>query len=321
MPASVPTISSITPASGPVRGGDKVVLVGTNFRMAPLNAPSGYTSSAEQQTISVKFDGVRAAYAAAASATVAHAVVPEWRGSYKLAFPLAVDVRLANLDDAGVEIPTENVTKALAFQYTRPSFSAECYFQRVVREMIKMLRRNLSANVHLTMDKNYTDNPTDHERLLASAPVFHVVGPRVVESFIDTQRKLEVEDTTYPAFIEKKPPIWSDLEWDVNIYAENPTALFSMCQAFMRLFRSGIKVRVPNDAALPAGAYKDYQCYMNSGGIPQPDLAPEILGLLNAQGGFSVRGVQIDDEAGTVIDRGQRITDNDGDPEVELEAL
>jgi hypothetical protein len=318
---AIPTLVSLSPNSGPVRGGDKIVLTGTNFRTAPLNAPTGYTSSAEQQTIAVKFDGVLAPYAAAASATVAHVVVPQWLGSYKLAFPVAVDVRLANLNDAGAEIATENVTKVDAYSYTRPSFSTECYFQRVIREMVKMMRRNLSTNVHLTIDKNYTDDPTDHERLRAVAPVYHVVGPRVVESFIDTQRKLEVQDTTYPAFIEKKPPIWSDLEWDVNIYAENPTALFSMCQAFMRLFRSGIKVRVPNEAALPAGLYKDYQCYMDSGGIPQPDLAPDVLGLLNAQGSFSVRGVQIDDEAGTVIDRGSRITSNDGDPEIELEAL
>jgi hypothetical protein len=318
---SIPTITTVAPVSGPSRGGDVIIINGTNFRTAPSAAPVGYTSTDEQQTVSVKFEGVASPFAVAASATKIQAVVPEWRGSYKLAFPIAVDVRVANLDDVGVEIATENVTRVDGYAYTRPSFATECYLQRVLRELVKLFRRHLSPNVHLTASRDYTDDPADHARMRATAPVFHIIGPRLPESFIDTQRKLDPEDTTYPEFIEKKPPTWCDLEFDLNLYAETPAAMLAMLQAFVKFGRAGLKVRVPNVAALPAGAYKDYDLWMPSDGIPQPDLAPDILGLLNAQGGFSVRGVQIDDEAGTVIDRGWRITANDGDPTVETEAL
>lgn len=318
---TVPTIASITPAAGRSTGTNLVEIVGTGFRLPPAPPSSGYLGGPQPRTVDVRFEGVVSPWAYVASPTLILARVPAWSGPYDVPWPIAVDVRVANLDDAGVEIPTEFVVRLDGYAYQQPALAAEPYLQRVCRELVRLFRRHLVPNVWLTIDVDYTDSPADQDRLRALAPVIHLVGPGgPLNRFDSVNREEPVDDPTNPArWVARREAVVADLTFEVRCYAATSRQLFALGQAFTLFQRDVVELRVPDDPALPSGAAKVYEVGCPFDGLPDYNTEPVNAGLFGWFGRFMIRGVQIDAEAGTVIGRGWRITANAGEPTVHTE--
>lgn len=321
---AVPTITAVDPASGRSKGRNVVRIDGTDFRI-PTVPPvgSGYLGGAAQQTVSVEFGGVRAEWAEAASSSVVYCRVPIWAGSLSIPFPVDVDVRVANLDDAGSEIAGENATLVDGYQYVRPTFSTESYLMRVIGEVITLLRRHLIDNVAVTLSREYDDDPTTEQRLRDTAPSIHLAGPRMPINRFYSENRLDSEEDPGDAqgWIRKAVPVTTDLEFAIRIWATNPTHLTGLVQQYLLLFRDVVTVEVENDPAQPALGSNEYEIEVRWEEYPDLNVSPNFSDLYSATSGLIIRGVHIDDESATIIDRGQTVWANDGDPVLETETL
>ena len=320
---AIPTITNVEPNTGTTRGRSIVRIIGTNFRL-PGTPPAGYQGTEQQKTVSVKFEGVESEWAYSASDSLLLARVPEWRGSYKVSFPYALDVRVANLDDFGVEIPTENATLADAYSIDRPSLQAESYIQRTIREVIRLYRRHVLENTHHTTSRDFSGDPSSQETLRASTPLVQLVGPRLPLNRFDSMNRENPEpDPLGGAFgkMRRMTPVTCDVFFDVRVFALSDRHLSGLVQAVLMMHRDIKFVGVPNDPNDPNQGTKEYELDMPWNGYPEFETEPNISDLLSATMMCKVRGVHIDEDLGNIVERGWSIYSNDGEPTLELDLL
>lgn len=317
---AVPTFTSITPAAGKTQGGNVVAIAGTGFRV-PVVPATGYLGGDAQRTVKVEFQGVEAPWAEAATTSLIYCRVPEWVGAHS-GFPLDLDVRIANLDDSGVEIAGEAVTALDAYTIDRPDFTAECYMTRVVRELLRLLKRHLMSNVAITLGRDYDQDTTDWERLRASAPCLQLFGPLTpINRFYSINREDVQEDPLdSDAYYRRNVPVTVDLDFDVQVWARTPMELQAISQAFLLLFRDIVEISVLRDPSQPSLGSVSYEIEIPWNGYPGHNLEPNFSDLFRFESRLLIRGVHLDDEAGTIIERGWRITANDGEPVIESES-
>lgn len=309
---AVPTISTLDPAGGSTRGRNIVEIVGTNFRIAPAPPADGYVGGDAQQTVKVWFEGQAAEWSEAASDTLLLTRVPEWGGGYD-ALPQTLDVRVANLDDAGAEIAGENVTAADAYTIARPGLAVESRLQRACGEVILLFRRHLLENTHGTMSRDFDDDPADLERKIATLPVIYLIGPNTplnrLSSFnIDGG----IVDPSDPLrFVRYAIPTVVDLSWEVRIYAKSLRHLLSLNQAYLNFFRDITEFVFDGDGYDFRIPFNRYPTIVN---------VPNQSDLYSIRSAFYVGGLHIYDDDRTMIERGWRVEYNNGEPVVEVQS-
>lgn len=320
---AVPTITSVTPSSGSTRGQNVVRIAGTNFRLPPAPPPTGPVLSEQQKTVSVKFEGAESPWAYSASSSLILAKVPIWEGPYDITFPAGLDVRVANLDDAGVEIPGENATLADGYHIARPDLAAQSYLQRTVREVIRLYRRHVLQNTHHTTSRDFSLTPAQQKTLRASGPMVQLMGPRLpINRFYGLNREEPEQDPLggVDAMMRRKPPVTCNVEFTVAAWANSPYHLQGLVQAIL-LFHRDIKfVKVAVDPSDPSKGTKDYEFEMPWDGYPDVTSDPATDDLMYAAMTSVVRGVHLDEDLGTIVERGWIITQNGGDPTVQVQA-
>lgn len=306
---TVPTISAITPAQGLSIGGNVIVITGTGFRVAP-EPPAGYLGGSEQITVSVKFQGVEADWAASASETEIYCRVPAFAAAPSL-LPLAADVRVANLDDNGDEIAGENVVEEEGYTYTRVELPEETYLQAVVREVILLLRRHVTPNVNPSASRDYDSDPTTVERLRANLPTVDVAGPKIVRSEGVRQiAKHGAEEDTEDSdmFLRRRRPIMVDMEFDINGWCDSTRQAYSLADAFLKALRGFPYLSVNGN---------EYDMEIPWGQEPAMTTLPNYSDVQGFASQLVVKGVMLDAVGDTIVERGWRITDNDGEPELD----
>jgi len=319
---TVPTIVSVTPSSGYTVGQNVVRIAGTGFRLPNPPSLTGPIMADQQKTVSVKFQGVESEWAYSASATLILARVPTWTGAYDVTFPLALNVRVANLDDAGVEIPGENATRTNAYSINRPGLATESYLQRVIRETIVLFRRHILKNTHYTTSRDFTLTPAQQETLRAEGPLVQLTGPRLLLNRFDSLNREEPEADPLggsSGMMRRKPPVTVDVEFTVALWANNPEHIHSLVQAYLLFHRDIKHVKVAvNPADLTQGT-KDYEFDLAWSGYPGLNTDPTAEDLMYATAQSVIRGVHIDEDSGTIIERGWIVTQNNGEPVLQVQ--
>jgi len=309
----VPTLTAVTPNAGLTRGTNLVQLTGTGFRLPPAPPATGYLGGDAVSTVKVSFEGVVSAWAHAITSSRAFARVPTWSGAYD-ALPAALDVRIANLDDAGVEIPLQNVTRVNAYTIARPELAQETTLQRVIRELIKVLRRHVVPNVGLTLGRDYQEDLTDFDRIRATTPCVALYGPHLaVNRFYSLNaEEPETEPLEADAWVLRKEPVTVDLDFEMRGWATGEVHAYGLAQALILCFRDLVRLDVGGllyEVEIPWDAQPDF------GSVPNfNDLHTFGARLL-------IRGVHLDDDPGTVILRGWDITANGGDPVMDVQVV
>jgi len=322
---AIPTITAVAPGSGPTTGQNIVKIDGSNFRLPDTPPAEGPLGGPAQRTIKITIGGIVSDWAHAVDAGIIYARVPEWRGDYKLTFPVALDVRIANLDNTGAEIPGENATLLNGYAVTRPSLAAESYLQRVIGELVTMMRRHLLVDVYLTASRDYNANPSnpDIARLFAKLPCVHLGGPHTtLNRFYSVNREDYEEDPADPnMWLRKKEPVTVDLEFRVVGWAANMRQLSSLGQAVVIMFRDVKWIEILKDPAQPLLGTVRYELEMPFTGQPDYNTAPSTDDLRNFRAVVQIRGVHIDPEAGTIVERGWDLFAGDGEPVLDTQDI
>ena len=204
MPA--PTVSSLSPNTGPVGGLNAIVVTGTNFRL-PAAQPLYGPTQARKPSVAVYFGSEQAAYVDVVSATELIVGVPHYRGPASDA-PLApVDVTVQNLDDNGNVIPGEGVVVEDSYTYKRPVIhgtqanptAIDAPETLVAVELVELLRRNVIYNVAITTHVDYSE-PGVITLNVSKVPALIVQGPTVTDD--------RVYGHNEPEEYEISPGVW-----------------------------------------------------------------------------------------------------------------
>jgi hypothetical protein len=315
----IPTISAITPSAGYTRGTNVVAITGTNFRLPPTPDPDGYLGGDAPRTVLVTFDGVASPNAQAASATLIYATVPTLTGTLPTTWPLMLDVRVANIDDEGDEIATENVTKTDAYAMTRPELSARSMLVRLNIAVIQLLKRHVLANVALTQGRDYDDDPTTWQRLRASTPALLLSGPILERNRDYGFNREDDEAVSTNQWLRRREPVTVDLAYDVRGLASSPIHLGALGEAFMFALRDVQVLALPSVSGVALSVDNEYEIEIVDTEFPRFDAAPNTDDLYMFDSRILVRGVHLDDDSATVIERGWRIDSNDGAPTLDVQ--
>ncbi len=319
---AVPTITATSPSTGPSTGTNIIRVDGSNFRLPDAPPVSGYCGGDAQVTVQITIGGVISDWAHAVADGVIYVRVPQWEGDYSISFPAALDVRVANLDDAGVEIPGENATLTDGYTITRPSLAAETYFQRIIGELISLCRRHLLPDVFLTASRDYDADPgTNLARLFATLPCVHLVGPSTtLNRFYSVNREDPEEDATDPnVWTRKKEPVTVDIEFQLVGWAATIRQLTALGQATTIMFRDVKWIEILKDPSDPTLGTDRYELDIPFTGQPDYNTLPSTDDLRNFRASVIIRGVHIDPEAGMIVERGWDLYAGDGTPTIETE--
>lgn len=319
---TIPTITAVNPPAGSTRGQNVVRVIGTGFRLPDPPAVEGPVQSEQQKTVSVKFEGVESDWAYSASSTLILARVPAWAGAYDISFPAKLDVRVANLDNSEVEIPGEHATLAEGYSINRPGFATESYLQRVIREVVCLFRRHILENSHYTTSRDFALTPDQQQTLRAGSPLIQLAGPTLVLNrfYSLNQEDPEADPLDQPnGMMRREVPQTVDLEFAVALWANNATHIHSLVQSYLLFHRDIKDVKVAIDPTDLSQGTKDYEFELAWDGYPILNTDPATDDLMSAMAQSVIRGVHIDEECGTIIERGRKITQNNGDPVLQVQ--
>jgi hypothetical protein len=318
---AVPTISIVYPGEGLTRGGDMVIIGGANFRTVPtVAAPPLYLGGDEQQTVAVWFGGVRSPYAATVSGTELHCRVPAWTGAYSTtvvrdgrqvvadALPAAVDVRVANLDDAGAEIAGEAATLADGYTYRRVSLQQTTRVEAAIGGLIEHLRRHLIHNVWWTKHRDYDDAPEDLQDYIQEkgTPLVRLQGPDWEWDRLWWAEDGELEDAAAGTWDweQRRRRRTVEMEFLVDVWslAEHPAELLNLAGGLVDLVHL-----LPDVPYTHGGTAYAHPLRMTA--HPGFDIGPRLDGLKNFRCSLLVEGVPVGDADLAVIERGWEVDD------------
>jgi hypothetical protein len=292
---AVSTLTAITPTSGPTSGGDLVRLTGTGFAAQ----------------VAVTFAGVPAvvlAVRAEAGAFVADVRTPAQAEA-------VVDVTLRNLDASGAPVPGEEATLAGAYRFLRPRIVQEADLTRLVRALLRELKRQVIANVSMTVSIDYDDTTVDGMNVVAISklPSLVLSGPRVAENrFFSTNEPHEdvVPGPAGPELLRRRPPLTVDLVFTLTAASDRTVELLNLMAAVATFLNRNRWVELPRDPGDPSAG--DVRWEMDPEGDFQTRLdGPDDVRAFTC--GFLVRGFDLDE--GLPLDLGRAVAETALDTE------
>jgi len=286
---AVPALTSINPASGPSSGGDLVRLGGDGFA----------------SRVAVLFGGVPAEVLAIreeAGVWLADVRTPAYAEG-------TVDVVLHNLDEDGVPVPGEEATLVDAYRFLRPRIVRESDLTRLVRTLLRELKRQVLANVSMTVSVDYDDTTIDGMNVVALSklPSLALSGPRVVENrFFSTNEPHEdvVPGAGGPELMRRRPPYTVDLAFTLTVASDRTVELLNLMVAVATFLNRNRWVELPRDPGVPDSESVRWEM------DPEGELQTRLDGPDDVRAftwGFVVRGFDIDE--GLPADLGRAVAE------------
>ena len=286
---AAPTLTGMSPATGPTGGGDVVRVTGSGFapKVAVLlgDAPAEVLSVREEAGVSLA--DVR---------TPAHA-------------DAVVDVTIRNLDEAGTPVPGEETTLAAGYRFLRPRIVSESDLTRLVRTLLRELKRQVLANVSMTVSIDYDDTTVDGMSVIAISqlPSLVLSGPKVVENrFFSTNEPHEdvVPGASGPELMRRRPPYTVDLSFTLTAASDRTVELLNLMAAVATFLNRNRWVELPRDPDDPAAGTTRWEM------DPEGEFQTRLDGRDDVRVfscGFVVRGFDIDE--GLPLDVGKAVAD------------
>lgn len=220
---AVPTITNVSPASGPAGGRNIVQISGTDFRLYTVPA-YGKLDTSEPRTVQVWFDGVEAADVLVISATLVEAVPPQTEVDANLTSFPAVDVKVQNVDDAGALIAGEEATAVGAYTYTRnplrpPTLETENPFARISRRLLHLLKRQIMLDTSMRTNTDFSEDGIVFPD--APIPSLVLVGPEVTPDAYGWENA-QIENRIDSSDVDVYPnPIMHTVSYDIMGRSDN----------------------------------------------------------------------------------------------------
>ncbi|QDF03413.1 IPT/TIG domain-containing protein [Myxococcus xanthus] len=212
---ALPSLTSVTPSSGPTSGGDILRLSGTGFA----------------SRVAVRLGGLRAeVLSVREEAGTAHVDVRTPMHEVD-----NVDVELLNLSADGHPIPGEAAVLPGAYRYLRPRVAKEADLTRLVRTLLRELKRQVVANVSASVSVDY-DTVADGLNVIAMASLPSVVlsGPTLRESRRYSTNVLHEDVVQGPSgaeLVRRRPAYTVDLAFTLTVASNRTAELFNLMAA------------------------------------------------------------------------------------------
>lgn len=298
---AVPTITTLTPTSGPAAGGDLVRITGTDFAAA----------------IEVLFAGVPGVVVSLrdeAGVSIADVRTPAHPDE-------TVDVTVRNLDGSGAPIPGEEATLASAYRFRRAGVAVESDVTRLVRTLLRKLKTEVLEATSISVSVDYDDTVIDGVNVIALArlPAVVLSGPRVDENrFFSTNVPHEdvVAGSIGPELMRRRPPYTVDLEFTVTAASDRTVELLNLMAAVATFLNRSRWLEMPRD---PGDTSKGTARWEMD---PQGEFRTRLDGPDDVRAftcGFVVRGFDIDE--GLPRDLGKAVDTAELDTEAIAPAL
>lgn len=296
---AVPTITSVSPATGTSAGLDLVRVAGTNFAVDANGQPmiAVLFGGREAELIAVVNDG---------GASFADVRTPAQALANGVA-SLVLDVVVVNLDDEGDPVAGEEATAEDAFTVSRLDLATASPLNRLVHRLCSLLSEQLSALAGREIHVDYDDEPGDAVRVVVPAqlPSVTLSGPRISFSGLYTSHKPRAVTVPGGAADERvvlAPSEAFDLEFTLMVVTDNRNVALDLLTAVQAWRARNRWVRM-TDA--PSSATElhwpvDFGEYRTSARGPDNLRASSVL--------LTVRGFELDE--GLPLDRSRLITDS-----------
>lgn len=250
---AVPTITSVSPVTGPSRGQTIVEILGTNFQVPPPPPVTGPVPAAPP-TVLVTVAGVPCLRTAVVTSTRVIVQVPPGQAGP------AVDIVLANIDPLGVVIPGETVTAIGSYTYVRPPLLAKSALVRLIKTFIRDLKQKVVPEVVHGWASDYYDVSVSVSELkIATFPALALLGPIMpVNRFYSINRGEDVQ-TSPTSFTMHARPLTVDLKFVIVGMSDKAIELLNLDQMTLNHFNRTKHIDLQRDPATPAGGFNRYE--------------------------------------------------------------
>jgi hypothetical protein len=287
-----PTLTSISPASGPSSGGDLVTLQGAFASRIAVrfgDAPAIVISVRDEGGVSI-----------AQVRTPTHAEAP-------------VDVTLSHVDAAGNPVVGESIALAGAYRFLRPRIVREADLTRLIRTLLRELKRQVIENVSLSVAVDFDDAPLDglDVTAIAKLPSLVMSGPRIKENRFYSTNTLEEEivaGANGPEIRRRRPPFTVDLEFALTGASDRAVELLNMMTAVAVFLDRNRWLSMDRDPADPTGGAVRWE--MDASGELQTNLEGKD-DVRAFTWGLVIRGFDVDE--GLPLDIGKAVAEGGAD--------
>jgi hypothetical protein len=305
---AVPTILSVSPATGHTGGRTLVEITGTNFRVPDYPPAEGATET--PITVRVTFGDEEAEVFGVVDEETLLVLTPSHDESGVPATarnaPIpASDVTVTNLDDDGEAIAGESVTATAAFSFRKPVLDKPTATERVIKELQRQFQRALPRGVELVYDPHtdYDDDTGDALNLVrfAKLPGVGLTGLRTPKSQIAADRAditVEIDDSRS---VTRRPAIRRDVILTVIAASDNRDELGRLGLAIEQIFQKLTKVRIPLDEGDASRGYSEYEVIYGAGEVTFGD-RQGAANVMAATGELQIFGIEETDLVGAVED-------------------
>lgn len=284
---AVPTINSVSPSSV-WTGGQLVTVTGTNFRLWVIPPTSSAKLPAPVPTMKVTIDGEECTQVEVESATKLYCRLPPHD-------PGAGALTVTNLDDDGDPIAGETATLNAAVTFKRPDLTDAPDLERVNKQVIIELRRQVLENVLQFVSADYAETPYELAAI-SKVPALVLSGPSMVESDAFYRDNGQIHsggypDTTFDAF---HAPYVVDLQYDLTAVTKNQKQLINLQAVVALFFDRNHVVRILRDVTDVNKGYVSYDMELQLGTQLRNTTEPNKDDIRSFITSFVIRGVNIE---------------------------
>lgn len=245
---AIPTVTSITPATGSPTGGQALEVIGTNFRIPTTANLALNPVPPPQPAVRVTFGGTEATRVEFISDTRLFVYTP------KRSMPIVgkvtqgsenVDVVVENIDDLGVLIPTETVTVANGYNYLRPGVSTEDSgdYIRASMQLIDLLRSEVLSNTVLSTSVDYDPDTGTAAIDVETTPQLILTGPSMEFNAFFTFRGESTQPTSSAVeFFKGRRHRVVDMTYDVMGVSNSDVELINLQALFETVVDRNTKI-------------------------------------------------------------------------------
>jgi hypothetical protein len=289
---AIPTISDVSPATGPARGYNIITITGTNFRTRTLVYAIPWVDL--PNTASVTVGGRAARKVWVRSSTEIAVLAPQYKGD-SVADPItAVDVVVTNLDDNGDAIPTETVTSSGAYTYERPAGrlpKGPPPFLQVLDEFIRLLKRQVVLETGWMFHSDW-GRPGDTVIAVQEHPTIGLRMDAIKDPEYGQEDNVkQLKDEGGGVWTEYRPPETYMLVFDLLLSAQDPIEAHHLGAEVVQCWKDNQELEVDGDPLWDPGGTNLYPLEM-PGDLSQAS-GPNKSNIVAFSCQMRVRGVPV----------------------------
>lgn len=220
-----------------------------------------------------------------------------------------VAVTVRNLDVNGAPIPGESITVEDGYHFSRVQLADEAHLTRLVRELVRLFRKQVIANVSTTTHTEYDAETGDALSVveLAELPGIGLDGPDLEENrFFSVNGGVELELPNGEVIL-RRAPYTVDLIFTVTGVSDSQIEIVNLLALATQVIDRNPYVYLDRDPSDPSLGRVRYEFDFAEGGDFEITTGANVSNLRSFSGTVVVRGFDLEDLAGFAGELGTRV--------------